>query len=271
MKLIIDSGSTKMHLCLLAPDGSTRQWERPGVNALTASADELKAIFSAEEWPELRFVHFYGAGMIGDEVREKVKSALPPAKIEVEVESDLLAAARALYPGHEHGVAVILGTGSNSGFYNGYRIERNIPPLGFAIGDEGSGADIGRRFLRLLYRGEFDPEVRSIFEKETGLTYSDVLDHVYRQPSPNRFLASMVPFIVRHIPEFPYLRKPVHDSFWDLYWNVLCHYGQKRLAFVGGVAEALKEEVFYVFDRECSVFDVQGRPMEGLIKFHACP
>ncbi len=269
MKLIIDSGSSKMHLCLLAPDGSVRQWERPGVNALMASADELKAIFSEQEWPELTHVHFYGAGMTGAEVREKVRSALPPARFEVEVESDLLGAARALYPGHEYGVAVILGTGSNSGFYNGYTIERNIPPLGFSIGDEGSGADIGRRFLRLLYRGEFDPEVRSLFEQETGLTYSDVLDHVYRQPYPNRFLASMVPFIARHIPDFHFLRKPVHDSFWELYWNVLCHYGHKRLGFVGGVAEALKEEVYFVFERECSVFDIIGRPMDGLIKYHS--
>lgn len=269
MKLIIDSGSTKMHLCLLARDGSHREWERPGVNALTTSADELKAVFSEEKLPELDFVFFYGAGMVGSEVREKVKNALPPAKIRVEVESDLLGAARALFPGHDDGVACIMGTGSNSGYYNGFTIERNIPPLGFIMGDEGSGADIGRRFLRLLYRGEFDPEVRSIFERETGLSYTDVLNHVYRQPQPNRFLASMIPFIREHIKQFPYLRKPVHDSFWDFYWNVLCHYGKKRLGFVGGVAAAFKEEVIYVFDRECSVFDVQGRPMDGLIKFHS--
>ena len=79
-----------MHLCLLARDGSHRDWERPGVNALTASADELKAIFNEEKLPDLNFIYFYGAGMVGDEVREKVKSALPPAKIRVEVESDLL-------------------------------------------------------------------------------------------------------------------------------------------------------------------------------------
>ena len=250
MKLIIDSGSSKMHLCLLARDGSVREWERPGVNALTASADELKAIFSEEKWPELSFIYFYGAGMVGEAVREKVKSALPPVKIRVEVESDLLGAARALFPGHEDGVACIMGTGSNSGYYNGFTIERNIPPLGFIIGDEGSGANIGLRFLRLLYRGAFDPEVRSIFERETGLSYSVVLDHVYRQPQPNRFLASMIPFLSKHIPEFPFLRNPVHDSFWDFYWNVLCHYGHKRLGFVGGVAAALKDEVIHIFDRE---------------------
>lgn len=269
MKLIIDSGSTKMHLCLLARDGSCRQWERPGVNALTASADELKAIFNEERWPELSEIFFYGAGMIGKEVREKVKSALPPARFKVEVESDLLGAARALFPGHEYGVAVILGTGSNSCYYDGFNIERNIPPLGFIMGDEGSGANIGIRFLRLLYRGAYDPEVRSVFEQETGLSYSDVLDHVYRQPHPNRFVASLTPFISKHMNEFPLLRKTVRDSFWDLYWNVLCHYGQKRLAFVGGIAAAFKEEVIYVFDRECSVFDVQARPMDGLIKFHS--
>ena len=269
MKLIIDSGSTKMHLCLLARDGSTRMWERPGVNALTASADELKAIFSAEEWPELDFVYFYGAGMVGEEVREKVKSALPPARIRVEVESDLLGAARALFPGHDDGVACILGTGSNSGYYNGYTIERNIPPLGFIMGDEGSGADIGRRFLRLLYRGEFDPEVRSIFERETGLSYSDVLDRVYRQPQPNRFLASMIPFIREHIKQFPYLKKPIHDSFWEFHWNVLCHYGKKRLGFVGGVAAAFTDEVRYIFNRDCLVSNILDRPMEGLIKFHS--
>lgn len=269
MKLIIDSGSSKMHLCLLARDGSRREWERPGVNALTASADELKAIFNEEKWPELSKVFFYGAGMTGNEVREKVKSALPPAKFGAEVESDLLGAARALFPGHEYGVAVILGTGSNSGYYDGFKIQRNISPLGFIMGDEGSGANIGIRFLRQLYRGEFDPEVRSIFESETGLSYSDVLDRVYRQPQPNRFLASLTPFLSRHMDEFSLLRKTVRDSFLELYRNILSRYGQKRLGFVGGVAAAFKKEVLFVFDRECSVFDVQARPMEGLIKFHS--
>lgn len=269
MKLIIDSGSTKMHLCLLAPDGSHHQWERPGVNALTASPEELRAIFSNEEWPRLRRVYFYGAGMTGTDVRDKITGALPPADLCPEIESDLLGAARALFPGGQHGIACILGTGSNSGLFDGRAITRNIPPLGFIIGDEGSGTSIAKNFLRRLYRGEYPPELLTLFEQELGLTYADVLQGVYRRPAANRFLASLTRFIKSHIDSFPALRETVIESFDSFQTNVTARYGERRIGFIGGIAVAFREELLRVFSPQYQIIDIQERPMDGLIKYHS--
>ncbi len=272
MKLIIDSGSSKMHLCLLAPDGSVRQWERPGVNALMASADDLKDIFSEQEWPELTHVHFYGAGMTGAEVREKVRSALPPAQFEVEVESDLLGAARALYPGHEYGVAVILGTGSNSGFYNGYTIERNIPPLGFSIGDEGSGAVLGKLLVGDVLKGQLPQELCEKFLARYDLSLLEIIRRVYKEPQGNRFLASLTPFLIENINE-PAIHALVKRSFAAFFTRNISHYDgmcAPVVNFIGSIAFYYRD-VLDEAARECgySIGTVLKSPMEGLISFHS--
>lgn len=269
MKLIVDSGSTKMHLCLLAPDGSVREFELPGVNALTATDADLRESFLSLGLPRLRSVYFYGAGVTSDAVAERVRRALPESD-SVEIYGDLLGAARALL-GHERGVACILGTGSNTGLYDGHEIVANIPPLGFILGDEASGANIAIRFLRGLYRGEFEPELRDLFERETGLSYSDVLDGVYRRPRPNAFLASLVPFIHGHSAEFPLLHALICRILEDFFKNLVSRYGESDVALTGGVAAAFEAEIRRACPAELSIVRIEARPMAGLIKFHSLP
>ncbi len=267
MQLIVDSGSTKMHLCLLAPDGSTREFELPGVNALTAAAADLRESFSSLGLPRLRAVYFYGAGVTSVEVAARIRCCLPDADT-VEVESDLLAAARSLL-GHSRGVACILGTGSNTGLYDGRAIVGNIPPLGYILGDEASGANIAIRFLRGLYRGEFEPSLRDLFERETGLTYSGVLEGVYRRPRANAFLASLVPFIRRHSTSFPLLQASLDSIFGDFFRTLVGRYGETDVALTGGVAAAFEPEIRRACPAGLSIVRIEGRPMRGLVKFHS--
>lgn len=267
MKLIVDSGSTKMHLCLLASDGIARDFEVPGVNALTATETELGEIFSSLDLPPLRSVHFYGAGVTSPAVAEKVRAALPAAET-VEVAGDLLAAARALFGTHR-GVACILGTGSNTGLYDGREIIANVPPLGYILGDEASGANLSGRFLRALYRGELEPQVRQLFETETGLTYTDVLDGVYRRPRANAFLASMVPFIRSHSGDFPLLQSLIEGAFTEFWWKVVKKYECSDVALTGGVASAFEPELRKTCPADISIIRIEARPMAGLVKFHS--
>lgn len=267
MKLIVDSGSTKMHLCLLASDGSVRDFEVPGVNALTATVTELEEIFSSLDLPPLRSVYFYGAGVTSPAVADKVRAALPPAET-VEVAGDLLAAARALF-GTRRGVACILGTGSNTGLYDGKEIIANVPPLGYILGDEASGANLGIRFLRALYREELEPPLRQLFETETGLTYADVLDGVYRRPRANAFLASMVPFIRCHSGDFPLLQSLIEGASAEFWRKVVKKYECSDVALTGGVAAAFEPELRKTCPKDISIISIEARPMAGLVKFHS--
>lgn len=267
MKLIVDSGSTKMHLCLLAPDGSFREFEAPGVNALTVAENTLSDLFRSLNLPSLQSVTFYGAGVATPEIADKVRRALPPAP-QVEVCSDLLGAARALL-GRQRGVACILGTGSNTGLYNGSEITRNIPPLGFILGDEGSGANLGLNLLRAIYRGTLGPDMRNLFESETGLTYADVLERVYRGPQPNRFLASLVPWIRSHASEFASLNRLVTDAFARFFSEMAGQYGETRIALTGGVAAAFEPELRRACPPGLEITEICARPMPGLIKYHS--
>lgn len=258
-----------MHLCLLGPDGNVRsQQELPGINALTVAEDYLRGLFSSLDLPRLRAIRFYGAGVVSAPVAEKIRRALPAAP-EVEVESDLLGAARSLL-GHGRGVACILGTGSNTGLYDGSRIVSQVPPLGFILGDEGSGANLGRLLVRDLYRNRLDPGLRELFERETGLTYADVLDAVYRRPQANRFLASLVPFIRRHCNthDFPRLEAMVSNAFEGFFSEMAGTYGETRIAITGGLAAAFADEIHRACPREMEITRITDRPMSGLITYH---
>lgn len=261
-KLIIDSGGTKMHLALIQDDGSVHEWERPGVNALTATEAQLTAAAGAHRLPVLESVYFYGAGVATEAVAAKVSRAMPPAA-KVEVCSDLLGAARALF-GDKSGVAVILGTGSNSGFYDGTAITENVRPLGYVLGDEGSGASIGRLLIRHIYR--LDLPIRRTFEQETGLTYEKVLEQVYRQQGANRFLASLVPFVKRHWEDYPPFQTMVFKEILRMNEAYICSYSDcSNVGFVGGVAKAFESAINDLF----SGAKVIDRPMPELIKYHS--
>ena len=211
--LIADSGATKTDWAI-----GGRLLKTQGISPIHQDDDTIAAILRDELLPQLNgmtvaAVHFYGSGIRPDQeerMRQLLTSHLSPLT-SVIVGSDLLGAARALL-GHEEGIACILGTGANSGLYDGTRIVRNTPPLGYILGDEGSGAVLGRLLLNGLYKGRLPKPLREAFEAETGLTLADVIHHVYRQPMPSRWLASLSPFVSRHL-DMPEVEQLVVDNF----------------------------------------------------------
>ncbi len=254
MQLIADSGSTKTQWMLLPPaTAGTATKGQPlqtiataGMNPVRDSVDTLRHVLAAELLPQLgaaaravRRVHFYGAGCIepySTVMREALAAACPAAAICVE--SDMLGAARALC-GDEPGIACILGTGSNSCLYDGRHIARSTPALGWILGDEGSGAVLGRRLVGDVLKGQLPQHLADAFMATTGLTQAAIIERTYRQPEANRFLASLTPFLSAHCHE-PAIRTMLLGEFRSFMQRNITAYARPDLPvhFAGGVAHA---------------------------------
>ena len=276
MKLIADSGSTKTDWALVAARDDVAFVHTQGINPFHQSEATIADILKAELLPNLDAakvteVYFYGSGLrpeLQPSMQHLLTDAFPNAST-VEAEGDLLGAARALC-GQEEGIACILGTGANSCFFDGRKIVKNTPPLGYILGDEGSGAVLGIRFLNALFKNRLPAELCQMFFAEYQLTMAEVIDRVYRQPMANRFLASLSPFIRQHIDN-PAVRELVVDNFRQFLRRNVCQYGRPDLpvSAVGSIAfhyagllrEAVESEGF-------RMGTVLKSPLEGLLRFH---
>ena len=277
MILIADSGSTKTDWALQSASGSIECFHTQGINPFHQDRSVIAEILRQELLPQLNAdvvscVYFYGSG-----VRPELESvmvvllqeAFPQAK-QVEAHSDLLGAARALC-GHNYGIASILGTGANSCLYDGEAIVQNTPALGYILGDEGSGGVLGNHFLHELYKGVLSENIRSEFEQEYGLTMADVIQRVYREPMPNRFLASLAPFIHRHLSDEG-VRQIVIDNFRDFFRYNIRPYNHPEMpvSFVGSIAFFFRDQLSEAAEREGFTFGTVLRsPIEGLVRFHS--
>ena len=278
MKLVADSGSTKTDWCIIGREGAINRFRGSGINPFQMEAGEIEDVLRSEVLPEVGdadrvgSIYFYGAGC-RDDMRTAMAGILSnifTCAHSVEAESDLLAAARALF-GNEKGIACILGTGSNSGLYDGCVITRNIPPLGYVLGDEGSGAVLGRMFVNALFKGRIGTGIKDDFVKETGLTLQSVITKVYRTPQPNKFLASLSPFIHNHLQD-PDVKRIVVGNFRDFFRNNLNAYEGNSLVVraVGSVAYYYSEQLSMAAALEGYRIDTVIRePMEGLVAYHA--
>ena len=218
------------------------------IAASGAVTDALAAAVAAFDCDRLHItsIDWYGAGCATDEVCARVTDELrefcPEAQIHVG--SDLEGAARAVF-GTNQGIACILGTGSNSGLYDGRTILMNVPPLGYVLGDEGSGTALGKRLVADALRGMLDDQLTAELERDYGVSKANVLERVYRQPGGNAFLASTVPFLARHRDNeaVRHILIEVFSSFFerniDLYPECRSH----SLGFVGSVALHFEKEL----------------------------
>lgn len=276
-QLIADIGSTKAAWTLICPDGSLLPYSDTGINALLASPAELNAAFGRlKAWLpagcRIDAVHYYGAGCATPELCDKVAAQLQAAFPDacIEVASDLLGAARAML-GTARGIVCILGTGSNSCLYDGRNISHNIPSLGFILGDEGSGAALGKRLVSDTFKQQLPESVQQRFLETFSLTTADVLDKVYRQPNPNRFLASLVPFLADNLRD-PYISSLVRREFEAFLQRNVLQYPDAHsmpVAFVGSIAYHFREILDKVcLDANISIGSVAKDPMQGLIDFH---
>lgn len=240
--LVADSGSTKTIWHLLRAGQSLQQVQGQGINpyylddsSLRSSLQEALAPFPLAE---IQRLHFFGAGCDSDAQRQRLQryfqAVCPQAQIEIT--SDLWAAIRAT-AGSAAGIVSILGTGSNSCEFDGQSITAQTPPLGFVLGDEGSGGDLGRRLLQAYFYKELPQPLRAAL-KQQGYSRTKVLKAVYEQAYPNRYVAQFVPFIKAHIEDV-FLQKLVDSAFSTFIQRHLSSYPHFRdypLYFVGSVA-----------------------------------
>lgn len=277
MIVIADSGSTKTHWCVAEQGCSVQQIFTKGTNPFFQSEEEINNEIVTELLPQLSTdrldaVYFYGAGCAFPDKIETVHRILSnhlQVTQQIEVSTDMLAAARALC-GQQSGIACILGTGSNSCFYDGNRIVNQVSPLGFILGDEGSGAVLGKLLVGDILKNQTSPELRAAFFDRFNLTLPDIIDRVYRQPFPNRFLASLSPFLAENLHE-PAIHQLVLDSFKAFFRRNVMQYDYQHHAahFIGSVA-FYYQEVLYQAARELDlpIGTIIQSPMEGLIRFH---
>lgn len=278
-RLIADVGSTKAHWVLLNTDrGEEQRLESEGLNALTAESADIEAMskavrdrLSADADPEE--IHYYGAGCATPEICEKVARAISNhfAGSKVNVSTDLLGAARSLL-GRNNGIACILGTGSNSCRYDGVEIVGNVPSLGFILGDEGSGAALGKRLVADAFKGKLPSPIRDRFLDRYKMSLGDILDKIYRQPAPNKFLASLVPFIHEHLwnPHIYAMVRREFDTFLDRNISPYANCRSVPISFTGSIAfhfsDILREAVT---DGGYRAGKITAHPIEGLIDYHS--
>ena len=279
MMLIADSGSTKTDWCVILDNTPIKRIGTKGLNPFFQSEEEIQQELTHSLLPQLPegtidSVYFYGAGCTPEKappLRRAIADSLPVVG-NIKAYSDMLAAARGLC-GREAGITCILGTGSNSCFYDGKEIVNHISPLGFILGDEGSGAVLGKLLVGDILKNQLSPTIKEVFLKQFDLTVPEIIDRVYRQPFPNRFLASLSPFIAQHLEE-PGIRQLVLGSFIAfLRRNVMQYdYTQYPAHFIGSVAHCYKE-ILQEAAQETGIRigKILQSPMEGLIQYHSDP
>lgn len=276
-KLIADSGATKAEWCLMKGKKKKILFTQ-GLSPYFLNSGQIVQILNKELKPSLKKekideIFYYGTGCSTPENIRTIKHALKEVFAEtskISVDHDLMGAARALC-GQSKGVACILGTGTNSCYYNGKRIVKNSPGLGYVLGDEGSGTYMGRKVLQHYLYGTFDDELMMKFDAKFNTNKIEILDHVYRQPLPNRYLASFSIFLSENRGHYM-IENIIEDSLNDFFFTHLYKFKESwshPIHFVGGVAYAFKD----VIKELCQMYGLQPgkilkHPMEGLIEYH---
>ncbi len=281
INIIADAGSTKTDWIVTDISWHVlRHVSGQGINVMQLSESELKAQLTDLQkelkmnGKDINAVYFYGAGCtsgaVSTRTSEILKSVFRANK--TEAYSDMLGAARALFSTGS-GIACILGTGSNSCLYNGAGIVRNVPPLGYILGDEGSGVRLGRRLIADIYRGILPRTLQEHFEAHTQLTLDDIYKGIYRSSNPRELLSSVVPYLAAYHEEIKEYNKLVLDEF-NLFLNrnVALYPEAKELSvgFVGGVAEAFSG----ILAKACNSCGVRlnricRRPINDLLTYHS--
>lgn len=279
MTIIADSGSTKTAWWISGRKGKPIYTQ--GINPFQQSQEEMCAILSHELLPligqseDITHIFFYGAGCTKEKapiVAEALRQSIcHTAKITVE--SDMLGAARGLC-GRQKGIACILGTGSNSCFYDGRYAHAGNPALGYILGDEGSGAYLGKRLVGDLLKKQLPEDLCRLFYEETKETQASIIEKVYRMPLPNRFLASLSPFCARH-RSHPAMHSFLIGCFTDFFMrNIASSPWQAEMAeckihFVGSIAYYYQDEL-----REAAtacgyeVGNIMQSPLQGMVSYH---
>ena len=276
MILIADSGSTNTTWCLAEKGSPVNQITTSGINPYFQTEEEIREVIARELDPyikdhSIKAIYYYGAGCAFGEqqliLKEILSSFVPTC---IEVSTDLLGAARSLC-GREAGIVCILGTGSNSCFYDGRSIIKNVSPLGYILGDEGGGAVLGKLLVGDCLKNQLPKHLSEKFLDQYQLTPSLLLENVYKKPFPNRFLAKFSCFLEENIQEEA-IYSLVHQSFCSFFTRNVMQYDNYQtypIHFIGSVAYhfrhvLLDAAAFF----NLSICSIEQSPVNGLLAYH---
>ncbi|MBS1667364.1 MAG: N-acetylglucosamine kinase [Bacteroidetes bacterium] len=274
--LIADSGATKCEWCLLSK-GKKKIIYTQGISPYFLSGEQIWQLLLKELMPKLNQVdidevYYYGTGLgTRDNVlilKKALKKIFSSAKIEAS--EDMTGAARALC-GRNKGVAAILGTGSNSCFYDGKKITKSSPGLGYVLGDEGSGAYLGKKVLQYYLYNTFDEELRYRFDAKYVTNRAEILENIYKKPLPNRYMASFTIFLAENRGHYM-VENIIEDGLNDFFFTHLCKFNEVwkfPVHFAGSLAFGFRD----VIEELCDVYEFElgnilQKPMDGLVKYH---
>ncbi len=275
--LIADAGATKTEWCLLQ-NGKAKTIITQGISPYFLSGAQITELMLQELTPKMKklepdAIFYYGTGCTNPDnkriVKKSIQTVFPGSK--VEVTHDVDGAAKGLCV-RKKGIACILGTGSSSCFYNGKKIVKNRPGLGYALGDEGSGAYLGKKVIQYFMYNTFDEDLRSRFDAAFVTTGTEILENVYKKPLPNRYLATFARFLADNRGHYM-IENIIEDGLNDFFFTHLCKYSEAwnyPINFVGGIAFGFKD----VIKELCNSYNfelgtVLQKPMTGLIEYHS--
>lgn len=274
MIVVADSGSTSIDWRVISDSGIQKR-ASSGINPLYQSEEEIYDIFAqilGENAQEITAIYFYGAGIVSEEQKSVISgiaSKIAP-KSKIVVDSDLLGAAIALF-GEEAGVVAILGTGSNSALYDGKTLVSNIKAGGYILGDEGSGANIGKVLLSDYVKGLLPEELTDAIESRYGLSYPVVVGNLYKGGAPSRYLAQFT-YIVKEYQEHPYIDRMLQTLFSGFFERNIIRYnkinGKIRLGLVGSVAVVFEEQIRRVSQKfGVEIYKIEQSAGDGLCAY----
>jgi len=254
-------------------NGDIQQFETIGFNANTHNLEDLKTSISQTFGSEIEKdtpVYFYAAGIDtiqqGKEVSQELCLIFGGG---VKVENDLVGVARSLC-GKEEGNVCIIGTGSNACFYDGREVNKVSASLGYVLGDEGSGAYLGKKLMMGVFREQFSQEIIDLFQKKFDLTSHEVIQRIYHQPRPNHFLASFATWIYEHRnhPEIHQLIRQAFNDFFDAFFQKSGH-SEKPFHFSGSIAHYFADILRQVgSDKGFLIKNIVRSPIAGLVLYH---
>ena len=265
MKVIVESGATKTVWCAIFKDGSTRSIKTDGVNLAIAPGNSFstlmqKAIAALNpNFENITEIHVYAAGLVE-----------PRTMGNVEYSSDLLGAARAVC-GRTPGIAAILGTGSNSCFYDGVNIVNKVRSGGFILGDEGSASCLGKLFISDFLKGMVPQTIADEFASEFDSDYATIVKQVYKGDAPSKYLGSFAPWLWHRFDKDEYVHNLILSNFESFFDRSLCHYDTDRypVGLVGGFAYVAKDILTELAGkRGICISKVLETPVEGLLNYH---
>ena len=277
MIIVADSGSTKTDWALIS-EGKVVYVQSVGLNPYFLSTEEIaKVIYGAlkdVDAEEVYSIHFYGAGTATADNKNKIISVFEdffPRVNDLIVDTDMLGAAKALF-GKQKGIACILGTGSNSCFYDGVKISDNVQSLGYLLGDNGSGAVIGMRLMQMYMRNKLSPKTAKKFRDEYNLGYHFILENVYKKSTPNKFFARFSPFILKNLHDDA-INDMVRDEFREFVKYFIVNYEgytDLPIRIIGSIGFYYKDILSEVFTEFGLKIDKASKtPIEALVEHYS--